>query len=161
MTESIKMLKLSTGEDIICTVKLDSLKTSELKIKNPQKISLIQSPTHLGMALIKWVPWEFDQVIPLNKKHVVTIINCHRSLLAYYNKTNEKIKNHKSKGNYADDGSVAITGQSLKDTVSTEMENVSEQKIQELMDRLMDKDEENRLDDIMDGLNKDDETTFH
>ena len=49
----------------------------------------------MGMAFVKWVPWNYGERIPINKRHVVTVCNTHPVVLEYYNKTTDKIKNYK------------------------------------------------------------------
>ena len=90
-----KLVKLSNGDDVVGEVDVSSLRTSEIKIKNPQRIVTLTNSTHMGMAFVKWVPWKYGDRIPINKRHVVTVCNTHPVVLDYYNKTNDKIKNYK------------------------------------------------------------------
>ena len=83
---STKLIKLSNGDDVVGDVDVISLKTSEIIIKNPQKIVTMTNSTHMGMAFVKWVPWNFGDRIPVNKKHVVTVCNTHPTVLEYYKK---------------------------------------------------------------------------
>ena len=90
-----KLIKLANGDDVVGEVDIASLKTSEIKVKNPQRIVTLTNQTHMGMAFVKWVPWNYGDRIPVNKRHVVTVCNTHPVVLDYYKKTNDKIKNYK------------------------------------------------------------------
>ena len=99
----IKYIKLSTGEDIVAQVDMKTLKNGELIVVNPQKVSIIEQVGFLSMALVKWIPWEDGQRIPINKRHVITVSNCQPVMHDYYHKTEAKIRNFKRTGDPQDD----------------------------------------------------------
>ena len=151
-----KLIKLSNGDDVVGEVDLQSLKTSEIKIKNPQRIVTLTNTTHMGMAFVKWVPWKYGDRIPVNKRHIVTVCNTHPVVLEYYNKTNEKIKNYKPRTK-VEAAANAITGMEEPE----EPDGASVQ-LERIIDKMTQGDEKTKLDEIMDELNDPDKKiTFH
>ena len=151
-----KLIKLSNGDDVVGEVDLQSLKTSEIKIKNPQRIVTLTNTTHMGMAFVKWVPWKYGDRIPVNKRHIVTVCNTHPVVLEYYNKTNEKIKNYKPRTK-VEAAANAITGMEEPE----EPDGASVQ-LERIIDKMVDGEEKTKLDEIMDELNDPDKKiTFH
>ena len=152
-----KLIKLSNGDDIVCEVDISSLKTQEVKVKNPQKIVTLTNQTHMGMAFVKWVPFNFGERIPINKKHIVTVCNTHPVVLEYYNKTNEKIKNYKPRTK-VEAAANAITG--MEEPEESDLVNVNQ--IKEVIDKMTGGEENTKLDEIMDELNDPDKKiTYH
>ena len=151
-----KLIKLANGDDVVGEVDIASLKTSEIKVKNPQRIVTLTNQTHMGMAFVKWVPWNYGDRIPVNKRHVVTVCNTHPIVLDYYRKTNDKIKNYKPKTK-VEAAANAITGMDDPE----EPDGASAQ-LERLIDKLAKGDESSKLDDIMELLNDPDKKiTFH
>ena len=151
-----KLIKLSNGDDVVGEVDIASLKTSEIKIKNPQRIVTLTNTTHMGMAFVKWVPWKYGDRIPVNKRHIVTVCNTHPVVLEYYNKTNEKIKNYKPRTK-VEAAANAITGMEEPE----EPDGASVQ-LERIIDKMVDGEEKTKLDEIMDELNDPDKKiTFH
>ena len=151
-----KLIKLANGDDVVGEVDIASLKTSEIKVKNPQRIVTLTNQTHMGMAFVKWVPWNYGDRIPVNKRHVVTVCNTHPVVLDYYKKTNDKIKNYKPKTK-VEAAANAITGMDDPE----EPDGASAQ-LERLIDKLAKGDESSKLDDIMELLNDPDKKiTFH
>ena len=151
-----KLIKLANGDDVVGEVDIASLKTSEIKVKNPQRIVTLTNQTHMGMAFVKWVPWNYGDRIPVNKRHVVTVCNTHPVVLDYYKKTNDKIKNYKPRTK-VEAAANAITG--MEDP--EEPDGASAQ-LERLIDKLAKGDESSKLDDIMELLNDPDKKiTFH
>ena len=149
MTEQYitKIVKLSNGDDVVGEVDIASLQTSELKIKNPQRIVTLTNDTHMGMAFVKWVPWNYGDRIPINKRHVVTVCNTHPVVLDYYNKTTEKIKNYKPRTK-VEAAANAITG--MEDP---EEPDGARAQIERIIDKMAKGNGRSKLDDIMDTLN--------
>ena len=151
-----KLIKLSNGDDVVGEVDIASLKTSEIKIKNPQRIVTLTNTTHMGMAFVKWVPWKYGDRIPVNKRHIVTVCNTHPVVLEYYNKTNEKIKNYKPRTK-VEAAANAITGMEEPE----EPDGASAQ-LERIIDKMVYGEEKTKLDEIMDELNDPDKKiTFH
>ena len=151
-----KLIKLANGDDVVGEVDIASLKTSEIKVKNPQRIVTLTNQTHMGMAFVKWVPWNYGDRIPVNKRHVVTVCNTHTVVLDYYKKTNDKIKNYKPRTK-VEAAANAITGMEEPE----EPDGASAQ-LERLIDKLAKGDESSKLDEIMDELNDPDKKiTFH
>ena len=142
-----KLVKLSNGDDVVGEVDIASLKTSEIKIKNPQRIVTLTNSTHMGMAFVKWVPWNYGDRIPINKRHVVTVCNTHPVVLDYYNKTTDKIKNYKPRTK-VEAAANAITG--MEDP---EESDGAREKLERLIDKMSKGEEQTKLDEIMDKLN--------
>ena len=151
-----KLIKLANGDDVVGEVDIASLKTSEIKVKNPQRIVTLTNQTHMGMAFVKWVPWNYGDRIPVNKRHVVTVCNTHPVVLDYYKKTNDKIKNYKPRTK-VEAAANAITGMEEPE----EPDGASAQ-LERLIDKLAKGEESSKLDEIMDELNDPDKKiTFH
>ena len=142
-----KLVKLSNGDDVVGEVDISSLRTSEIKIKNPQRIVTLTNTTHMGMAFVKWVPWKYGDRIPINKRHVVTVCNTHPVVLEYYNKTNDKIKNYKPRTK-VEAAANAITGMEEPE----EPEGASDQ-LKRIIDKMTQGEDKSRLDEIMNELN--------
>ena len=151
-----KLIKLANGDDVVGEVDIASLKTSEIKVKNPQRIVTLTNQTHMGMAFVKWVPWNYGDRIPVNKRHVVTVCNTHPVVLDYYKKTNDKIKNYKPRTK-VEAAANAITGMEEPE----EPEGASAQ-LERIIDKLAKGEESSKLDEIMDELNDPDKKiTYH
>jgi hypothetical protein len=144
---STKLIKLSNGDDVVGEVDVLSLKTNELKIKNPQRIVTMTNSTHMGMAFVKWVPWNYGDRIPINKKHIVTVCNMHPVVLEYYNKTTDKIKNYKPKTK-VEAAANAITG--MEDP---EEPDGAREQLERIIDKMTSGENKSKLDEIMDELN--------
>lgn len=142
-----KLIKLANGDDVVGEVDIASLKTSEIKVKNPQRIVTLTNQTHMGMAFVKWVPWNYGDRIPVNKRHVVTVCNTHPVVLDYYKKTNDKIKNYKPRTK-VEAAANAITGMEEPE----EPDGASAQ-LERIIDKLAKGEESSKLDEIMDELN--------
>ena len=151
-----KLIKLANGDDVVGEVDIASLKTSEIKVKNPQRIVTLTNQTHMGMAFVKWVPWNYGDRIPVNKRHVVTVCNTHPVVLDYYKKTNDKIKNYKPRTK-VEAAANAITGMEEPE----EPDGASAQ-LERIIDKLAKGEESSKLDEIMVELNDPDKKiTFH
>ena len=151
-----KLIKLANGDDVVGEVDIASLKTSEIKVKNPQRIVTLTNQTHMGMAFVKWVPWNYGDRIPVNKRHVVTVCNTHPVVLDYYKITNDKIKNYKPRTK-VEAAANAITGMEEPE----EPDGASAQ-LERIIDKLAKGEESSKLDEIMDELNDPDKKiTFH
>ena len=163
----IKYIKLSTGDDILAQVDMKTLKNGELIVINPQKISLLEQMGYISMALVKWMPWEDGQRIPINKRHVITVSNCQPIMHDYYHKTEAKIRNYKRTGNAQDDGSVDITGQVIDDSIPSTKNLTNAEvaktanKLRKLFKESVEKEEKSKLDEIMDELKDPDKNTIH
>ena len=151
-----KLIKLANGDDVVGDVDIASLKTSEIKIKNPQRIVTLTNQSHMGMAFVKWVPWNYGDRIPVNKRHVVTVCNTHPVVLDYYKKTNDKIKNYKPRTK-VEAAANAITG--MEDP---EEPDGAREQLERIIDKMTQGEEKAKLDEIMDELNAPDKKiTFH
>ena len=162
----IKYIKLSTGDDILAQVDMKTLKNGELIVINPQKVSIIEQVGLLSMALVKWMPWEDGQRIPINKRHVVTVSNCQPIMYDYYHKTEARIRNYKRTGKSSDDGSVDITGQVLQDGQSgAKGDNVEISKIADKLRKQfvesIEEEERTKLDELMEELKDKKKNTIH
>ena len=116
------------------------------------------------MALVKWIPWEDGQRIPINKRHVVTVSNCQPVMHDYYHKTEARIRNFKKTGDPQDEKAVAITGQVIEDpapkNMSTDVAKTAA-KLRKLFKESVEEEEKSKLDEIMDELNDKDKNTIH
>ena len=160
----IKYIKLSTGDDIVAQVDMKTIKNGELIVINPQKVSIIEQIGVLSMALVKWLPWEDGQRIPINKRHIITVSNCQPVMYDYYHKTEARIKNFKKTGDPQDEKAVAITGQVIEDQPPKKMnEEVAKTaaKLRKMFKETVEEEEQSKLDELMDELDDKDKNTIH
>lgn len=107
---SIKILRLSTGEDIIGTCWLDDVSKS-VGIENPLKIHL-QRSTFTGKSMLYMLPWLPVEIIEdnyatINYSDVITTILPKKSMIEHYNNTIEELESRlydEKKDEFDDDG---------------------------------------------------------
>src|SRR5210317_1656025 len=80
-TETIKVIKLDNGDDIVCAFPKDQLdeKTGLIRLVKPLLIKYVPQSTPQGfkdhVALIKWAAHTNDEVITIPIKKILTITN--------------------------------------------------------------------------------------
>jgi len=73
--ENLKILRLSTGEEIMGEVTSDN--GTVVTIKNPIRIIVVPSqsdPKNPSVAFAPFMQWSDDKELTLNKNHVITIV---------------------------------------------------------------------------------------
>lgn len=89
-----KIVKLTTGESIICRLISDN---GKLKVSHPLKMDVISHMTQKGMAeslnLSRWLqPFSDQKVYSINMSHVLLIANVSVGLEKYYEHVLRKIE---------------------------------------------------------------------
>jgi hypothetical protein len=84
--ENLKILRLSTGEEIMGEVTSDS--GTVVTIKNPIRIIVVPSqsdPKNPSVAFAPFMQWSDDKELTLNKDHVITIVTPITEFVNQYN----------------------------------------------------------------------------
>ncbi len=94
-TSPYRIVKLATGENIICKLVSDNEK---LKVSHPLRMDVVTHMTQKGMAeslnLSRWLqPFSDQQIYTINMSHVLTIANVSIGLERYYEHVLRKIEN--------------------------------------------------------------------
>ena len=90
---NIKVIKLSNGEDIVCSLiqgeKQLPDKSPLLRLDRPLLIKYVPSMTSMGfkdyVALIKWASYTDDKIITIPKDKILTITNACAEVIKSYN----------------------------------------------------------------------------
>ena len=88
MKSNYQVIKLTSGEDIICDLK-ESESGYLLKVKSPLKMEIVNRVTKSGMveglALTRWVqPFTEQESVMINKSTVVTMVPASIGMSKYY-----------------------------------------------------------------------------
>ena len=88
MKDNYQVIKLTSGEDIICDLK-ESDNNYLLQVKSPLKMEIVNRVTKSGMvealALTRWVqPFTEQESIMINKSTVVTMVPASIGMSKYY-----------------------------------------------------------------------------
>ena len=88
--ESIKIIKLVNGDDIVCTIPQELLdeKSPLVKIDKPLQIKYIPAMEEMGLkdyvALIKWTSYSDDSIISIPKDKIMTITSAGKAMTNSY-----------------------------------------------------------------------------
>lgn len=90
---NIKVIKLSNGEDIVCSLVRGKTqlpdKSPLLRLDRPLLIKYVPSMTSMGfkdyVALIKWASYTDDKIITIPKDKILTITNACAEVIKSYN----------------------------------------------------------------------------
>ena len=90
---NIKVIKLSNGEDIVCSLiqgdKQLPDKSPLIRLDRPLLIKYVPSMTSMGfkdyVALIKWASYTDDKIITIPKDKILTITNACAEVIKSYN----------------------------------------------------------------------------
>ena len=90
---NIKVIKLSNGEDILCSLVRGKTqlpdKSPLLRLDRPLLIKYVPSMTSMGfkdyVALIKWASYTDDKIITIPKDKILTITNACAEVIKSYN----------------------------------------------------------------------------
>tara|TARA_Y100000992_G_scaffold255815_1_gene189096 strand:+ start:246 stop:644 length:399 start_codon:yes stop_codon:yes gene_type:complete len=93
-TSPYRIVKLTSGENIICKLVSDNEK---LKVSHPLRMDVVTHMTQKGMAeslnLSRWLqPFSDQQIYTINMSHVLTIANVSIGLERYYEHVLRKIE---------------------------------------------------------------------
>src|SRR5210317_206318 len=81
LTETVKVIKLDNGDDIVCAFPKEQLdeKTGLIRLVKPLLIKYVPQLTPQGfkdyVALIKWAAYTNDEIITIPIKKILTITN--------------------------------------------------------------------------------------
>ena len=100
MNTNYQIIKLSNGEDIICSIKEQSGSEPSLKISAPLKMDVMTRPTKSGiqegLSLTRWVqPFTDEKNIQINKSTIVTMVPASIGMSKYYEYVLKSIKGMK------------------------------------------------------------------
>jgi len=88
--ESIKIIKLINGDDIVCTIPQHLLddKSPLVKVDKPLQVKYIPAVEEMGLkdyvALIKWTSYSDDTVISIPKDKIMTITSAGKAMTNSY-----------------------------------------------------------------------------
>ena len=87
MTNTTKILKLSSGEEIVAQVKFDE-KNRGVKVKSPLKMHSVPKMTDRGldeaMALMPWVHFGEDKDFDIANTNIITMTDASIGLTRFY-----------------------------------------------------------------------------
>ncbi len=87
---TIKIIKLINGDDIVCVLPADQLPPSEkiLRMEKPLQIKYVPQMTPDGLkdyiALIKWAAYTPDKIISVPMNKIITITNASKEMERSY-----------------------------------------------------------------------------
>ena len=93
MSNNIKVIKLSNGDDIVCKLVTGELqlpdKSPLMRLDRPLQIKYIPQITPMGfrdyIALIRWTNYTGDKIITIPKDKIMTITNASIEMSGNYN----------------------------------------------------------------------------
>ena len=131
MNTNYQIIKLSNGEDIICSIKEQSGSEPSLKISAPLKMDVMTRPTKSGiqegLSLTRWVqPFTDEKNIQINKSTIVTMVPASLGMSKYYEYVLKSIKGMKL---------VSSTTEDIEDPTDEELDEIAlEERIQKELD---------------------------
>lgn len=86
MTDTIKLIRLQTGEDIVSKYTINN---DMVLLDNPMHLILKRTLDKTVMFLIPWLPIEVikNNVTSISIKNIITFVDIKDNLLDYYNKS--------------------------------------------------------------------------
>ena len=131
MNTNYQIIKLSNGEDIICSIKEQSGSEPSLKISAPLKMDVMTRPTKSGiqegLSLTRWVqPFTDEKNIQINKSTIVTMVPASMGMSKYYEYVLKSIKGMKL---------VSSTTEDIEEPTDEELDEIAlEERIQKELD---------------------------
>ena len=98
MNQSVKIIRLVSGEEICCVIPKEQIKdkTNLLRLSEPMLIKYVPQVTEFGIsdyiALVKWVGFTDDKIITIPKDKILTIANATLPFTKRYHKLLETLK---------------------------------------------------------------------
>ena len=92
MNQSVKIIRLVSGEEICCVIPKEQIKdkTNLLRLSEPMLIKYVPQVTEFGIsdyiALVKWVGFTDDKIITIPKDKILTIANATLPFTKRYHK---------------------------------------------------------------------------
>ena len=94
MENNIRIVRLTTGEDIICSIEGDAT-SSKLKMLEPMSVGIHESHNQMGLVMRHWLPVQLikKNEVTIVAKDIMTVFEPNEDLKEYYLNTVEKISN--------------------------------------------------------------------
>jgi len=94
MENNIRIVRLTTGEDIICSIEGDAT-SSKLKMLEPMSVGIHESRNQMGLVMRHWLPVQLikKNEVTIVAKDIMTVFEPNEDLKEYYLNTVEKISN--------------------------------------------------------------------
>jgi hypothetical protein len=104
MENNIKIVRLTTGEDIICNIENNS-GNSSFKMIEPMSVGIHESRNQMGLVMRHWLPVQLikKNEVTIVAKDILTVFEPNEDLKEYYLNTVEKIANLLKAKNVADE----------------------------------------------------------
>lgn len=94
MENNIKIVRLTTGEDIICNIEGDYHESS-FKMVEPMSVGIHEGRNQMGLVMRHWLPVQLikKNEVTIVAKDILTVFEPNEDLKEYYLNTVEKIAN--------------------------------------------------------------------
>ena len=126
--ESIKIIKLVNGDDIVCTIPQELLdeKSPLVKIDKPLQIKYIPAMEEMGLkdyvALIKWTSYSDDSIISIPKDKIITITSAGKAMTNSY----KNVSNGYDKATMTEHKQDRYDREQLDDSISEKLNEIFE-----------------------------------
>ena len=126
--ESIKIIKLVNGDDIVCTIPQELLdeKSPLVKIDKPLQIKYIPAMEEMGLkdyvALIKWTSYSDDSIISIPKDKIMTITSAGKAMTNSY----KNVSNGYDKATMTEHKQYRYDREQLDDSISEKLNEIFE-----------------------------------
>jgi|TARA_B100001094_G_scaffold178236_1_gene172235 hypothetical protein len=126
--ESIKIIKLVNGDDIVCTIPQELLdeKSPLVKIDKPLQIKYIPAMEEMGLkdyvALIKWTSYSDDSIISIPKDKIMTITSAGKAMTNSY----KNVSNGYDKATMTEHKQDRYDREQLDDSISEKLNEIFE-----------------------------------
>ena len=126
--ESIKIIKLVNGDDIVCTIPQELLdeKSPLVKIDKPLQIKYIPAMEEMGLkdyvALIKWTSYSDDTIISIPKDKIMTITSAGKAMTNSY----KNVSNGYDKATMTEHKQDRYDREQLDDSISEKLNEIFE-----------------------------------
>ena len=94
----VKIVKLINGDDVVCTVPEQDIKSKWMKIEKPLQIKYIPKVTMTGItdfvALVKWTAYSPDEVVSIPKDKILTVTLAAAKMSENYMFVSKRYDNH-------------------------------------------------------------------
>ena len=126
--ESIKIIKLVNGDDIVCTIPQELLdeKSPLVKIDKPLQIKYIPAMEEMGLkdyvALINWTSYSDDSIISIPKDKIMTITSAGKAMTNSY----KNVSNGYDKATMTEHKQDRYDREQLDDSISEKLNEIFE-----------------------------------
>ena len=126
--ESIKIIKLINGDDIVCTIpeRLLDEKSPLVKIDKPLQVKYVPAMEEMGLkdyvALIKWTSYSDDTIISIPKDKIMTITSAGKAMTNSY----KNVSNGYDKATMTEHKQDRYDREQLDDSISEKLNEIFE-----------------------------------